>query len=40
MDKRRYKDLMKIFHPDNNAGDEELVQLINKEFNRKKEEQK
>lgn len=38
--KKRYKDLMKIFHPDNNAGDEELVQLINKEFNRRKEEQK
>lgn len=38
--RKRYKDLMKIFHPDNNGGDEELVQLINKEFNRRKEEQK
>lgn len=36
--RKRYKDLMKIFHPDNNGGDEELVQLINKEFNRRKEE--
>ena len=36
--KKRYKDLMKIFHPDNNGGDEEMVQLINKEFNRRKEE--
>lgn len=38
--RKRYKDLMKIFHPDNNGGDEELVQLINKEFNKRKEEQK
>lgn len=36
--RKRYKDLMKIFHPDNNGGDEEMVQLINKEFNRKKDE--
>lgn len=38
--RKRYRDLMKIFHPDNMFGDEELVQQINKEFvKRKKEEQ-
>lgn len=36
--KKRYRDLIKIFHPDNLCGDEELVQLINKEFLRCKEE--
>lgn len=36
--RKRYRDLMKIFHPDNNSGDAELVQLINKEFTRRKEE--
>ncbi len=30
--KKRYKDLMKMFHPDNVAGDHEMVQLINKEY--------
>lgn len=30
--KKRYKDLMKIFHPDNLAGDQEMVQIINKEY--------
>ncbi|ADL34377.1 hypothetical protein bpr_I1640 [Butyrivibrio proteoclasticus B316] len=30
--KKRYKDLMKMFHPDNVAGDEEMVQLINAEY--------
>ncbi|MBR1771157.1 MAG: hypothetical protein IJ747_03920 [Lachnospiraceae bacterium] len=37
--RKRYKDLMKIFHPDNIAGDEELVQMINKEFSRRKREE-
>lgn len=37
--RKRYKDLMKIFHPDNLAGDEELVQMINKEFSRRKREE-
>lgn len=38
--RKRYKDLVKIFHPDNLFGDAELAQLINKEFQkRKKEEQ-
>ena len=36
--RKRYRDLMKIYHPDNLCGDEELVQLINKEFSRRKEE--
>lgn len=35
--RKRYRDLMKVFHPDN-GGDAELVQLINKEFNKRKEE--
>lgn len=30
--KKRYKDLMKMFHPDNVAGDHEMVQLINREY--------
>lgn len=31
--KKRYKDLMKMFHPDNISGDQEMVQLINQEYN-------
>ena len=30
--KKRYKDLIKIFHPDNAAGDKEINQRINKEY--------
>ncbi len=30
--KKRYKDLIKIFHPDNVAGDKEIIQLINREY--------
>ncbi len=30
--KKRYKDLMKMFHPDNICGDAEMVQLINQEY--------
>ena len=30
--KKRYKDLMKMFHPDNVSGDQEMVQLINQEY--------
>lgn len=30
--KKRYKDLIKMFHPDNVAGDQEMVQLINREY--------
>ncbi|WP_026652183.1 J domain-containing protein [Butyrivibrio proteoclasticus] len=30
--KKRYKDLMKMFHPDNVSGDQDMVQLINEEY--------
>ncbi|MCM1262653.1 MAG: hypothetical protein NC313_08010 [Butyrivibrio sp.] len=30
--KKRYKDLIKIFHPDNVAGDKEMIQMINSEY--------
>lgn len=30
--KKRYRDLIKMFHPDNIAGDHEMVQLINREY--------
>lgn len=33
--RKRYKDLVKIFHPDNLCGDEELVQMINREYLRR-----
>ncbi|MCM1189086.1 MAG: hypothetical protein NC541_07285 [bacterium] len=36
--RKRYRDLIKIFHPDNLFGDEELVQMINREYVRRKEE--
>ena len=36
--RKRYRDLIKMFHPDNLFGDEELVQMINKEYLRRKEE--
>lgn len=34
--RKRYKDLVKIFHPDNLFGDEELAQSINREYIRRK----
>ena len=34
--RKRYKDLLKIFHPDNLCGDGELVQMINREYERRK----
>lgn len=37
--RKRYKDLIKIFHPDNMAGDKELVQLINREFAKRRREE-
>lgn len=37
--RKRYRDLVKIFHPDNIAGDEELVQMINREFARRRREE-
>ena len=36
--KKRYKDLIKIFHPDNLFGDTETIQAINKEYERLKED--
>ena len=36
--RKRYRDLIKIFHPDNLFGDDELTQIINKEYERRKEE--
>ena len=35
--KRRYKDLLKIYHPDNIAGDTGVLQLINREYAKLKE---
>ena len=37
--RKRYRDLVKIFHPDNLFGDEELVQMINREYIRRKKEE-
>jgi hypothetical protein len=37
--RKRYRDLMKIFHPDNLFGDAELVQMINREYTRRKKEE-
>lgn len=37
--RKRYRDLVKIFHPDNLFGDEELAQQINKEFMRRRREE-
>lgn len=34
--KKRYKDLIKIYHPDNLGGDTKTLQEINKEYNRLK----
>ena len=30
--KKRYKDLLKIYHPDNLAGDKEMMQQISREY--------
>lgn len=35
--KKRYKDLIKIFHPDNLCGDTDVLQMINKEYERLRE---
>ena len=37
--RKRYRDLVKIFHPDNLFGDEELAQQINREFMRRRKEE-
>lgn len=36
--RKRYKDLLKIFHPDNRDGDEGIVKAINKEYERLRKE--
>lgn len=36
--KKRYRDLLKIFHPDNLCGDKDMVTQINKEYDRLKRE--
>jgi hypothetical protein len=36
--KKRYKDLLKIFHPDNISGDNTTIQLINEEYTSLKDE--
>lgn len=36
--KKRYKELTKIFHPDNMAGDTEIIQRINREYENLKRE--
>ncbi len=36
--KKRYRELLKIFHPDNLCGDMGMVQLINKEYDKLKKE--
>ena len=36
--KKRYRELLKIFHPDNLSGDMDMVQLINKEYEKLKQE--
>lgn len=37
--RKRYRDLVKIFHPDNLFGDGELVQMINREYIRRRKEE-
>lgn len=36
--RKRYRDLMKIFHPDNICGDADIVKLITREYENKKAE--
>lgn len=36
--KKRYRDLLKIFHPDNMCGDSEMVVMITREYERIKSE--
>ena len=36
--KKRYRELLKIFHPDNLSGDMDMVQLLNKEYEKLKKE--
>ncbi len=36
--KKRYKDLIKIFHPDNICGDTDMIQMINQVYDKMQEE--
>jgi len=36
--KKRYKDLVKMFHPDSIAGDNDMILMINKVYEKKKRE--
>lgn len=36
--RKRYRDLTKIFHPDNIFGDEDLMQMINREYMRRRQD--
>ncbi len=36
--KKRYKDLVKMFHPDSIAGDNDMILMINKAYDKKKRE--
>ncbi len=36
--KKRYRELLKIFHPDNLNGDMDIVQMINKEYEKLRKE--
>lgn len=36
--KKRYKDLIKMFHPDSIAGDNDMVRLINRVYEQRKRE--
>lgn len=36
--RKRYRDLVKIFHPDNLLGDAELMQSINREYMKRRED--
>ena len=38
--KKRYKDLLKIYHPDNKCGDTDAIQEINREYKRLLEQMK
>lgn len=38
--KKRYKDLLKIYHPDNQYGDTDTIQAINREYQRLMEQMK
>lgn len=37
--RKRYRDLVKIFHPDNPGGDEEIARQINKEFLKRRKDE-